>query len=158
MRSPHLGLGRGRDGTYYEMLVDRLEFNNNQYVQGVLNRDWDVCNVIHCIGSFSVLQSLLLVKITQTSRCSRDLSGCNAGTTLSLESSILEVKPFPIPSPQCFPRSRPRSQSSPLFPRSGETSFLSPSMSPESVNSSSNLKQLKFQIFIRYFLLCRVTR
>ena len=49
MRSPHLGLGRGRDGTYYEMLVDRLEFNNNQYVQGVLNRDWDVCNVIHCI-------------------------------------------------------------------------------------------------------------
>ena len=42
---PHLGpgMGRGRDRTYYEMLVNRLEFNNNQYVQGVLNRDKAVC-------------------------------------------------------------------------------------------------------------------
>lgn len=47
MRSPHLGtgLGRGRERTYYEMLVNRLEFNNNQYVQGVLNREEAVCNV-----------------------------------------------------------------------------------------------------------------
>ena len=42
---PHLGpgMGRGRDRTYYEMLVNRLEFNNNQYVQGVLSRDKAVC-------------------------------------------------------------------------------------------------------------------
>ena len=45
MRSPHMGPGTGgaRDRTYYEMLVNRLEFNNNQYVQGVLNRDKAVC-------------------------------------------------------------------------------------------------------------------
>ena len=39
-----MGLGRERDRTYYEMLVNRLEFNNNQYVQGVLNREDIVCN------------------------------------------------------------------------------------------------------------------
>ena len=44
MLSPHMGLGRERDRTYYEMLVNRLEFNNNQYVQGVLNREDIVCN------------------------------------------------------------------------------------------------------------------
>jgi hypothetical protein len=38
-RSPQLGLGALRDKTYYEMLVNRLEFNNNQYVHGVLNRN-----------------------------------------------------------------------------------------------------------------------
>ena len=44
MRSPHMGMDRERDRTYYDMLVNRLEFNNNQYVQGVLSREKAVCS------------------------------------------------------------------------------------------------------------------